>query len=47
MQLYIFLLGDIQEEYRYSGSEGEEEDVGLAGEPRYGMHDLMYLFMFS
>lgn len=25
--------GDIQEEYRYSGSEGEEEDVGLAGEP--------------
>ncbi|XP_071034746.1 serine/threonine-protein kinase mig-15 isoform X7 [Parasteatoda tepidariorum] len=25
--------GDIQEEYRYSGSEGEEEEVGLAGEP--------------
>ncbi|XP_035220232.1 TRAF2 and NCK-interacting protein kinase-like isoform X3 [Stegodyphus dumicola] len=25
--------GEIQEEYRYSGSEGEEEDVGLAGEP--------------
>lgn len=29
----------VREEYRYSGSEGEEEDVGIAGEPSSIVHN--------